>query len=586
MLIQLSKLINNEKKTCGFLLFLCIYGILLFPIAVLVQDGMVIGVMALILVIVASAKWLTTGGIISALWASVVIIGNFLVAPYHMLGSMVIFFTTGIVVGALAKKLHDHHLQLVLKNEALIWEKKHLEALFRNSLDAIVFLDKNYLIVDANQHFIQLFGYERESILGKELDYVIQMREKGIDDGTLKKQMLENGEQFLVESTCYNKDSKVIEVLIKGVPIIIDNVIVGGYAIYDDITNRKYYEKQLKYLSFHDQLTDINNRLFFEQNIDQVTSKNEYPISIITADLNGLKLINDTMGHYKGDELLKATANVLKNAVRNTDLVFRIGGDEFAIILPLTDEKNCEIMVNQIRSAIKEYNKDNKETQTQISISIGMATAKNDEISLKEVFKRADDLMYGEKLYQSASVRAQLINTLMAALSERDHITEGHAQRLAEMSLLIGEKSGLPPNRFGSLTLLAQVHDIGKVGIPDSILHKTGPLTDEEWKIMRQHSEKGYRIALASPDLSSIADLILKHHEKWDGTGYPLGIKGEEIPLECRIISIVDAFDAMTNDRPYRKAKSKEVAIEEIKKCAGTQFDPTLVEIFLEVVQS
>jgi HD-GYP domain-containing protein (c-di-GMP phosphodiesterase class II) len=134
------------------------------------------------------------------------------------------------------------------------------------------------------------------------------------------------------------------------------------------------------------------------------------------------------------------------------------------------------------------------------------------------------------------------------------------------------------------LALLAQVHDIGKVGIPDQILLKNGPLNEEEWKIMRKHSEKGHRIASASADLLGIADFILKHHERWDGSGYPLGLKGKEIPVECRILAIVDAFDAMTSDRPYKEPRSIGDAIEELKRCAGSQFDPELVTMFLSVL--
>jgi HD-GYP domain-containing protein (c-di-GMP phosphodiesterase class II) len=207
-----------------------------------------------------------------------------------------------------------------------------------------------------------------------------------------------------------------------------------------------------------------------------------------------------------------------------------------------------------------------------LSVSFGIATAYNSEELLKQAYKRADDLMYREKLYLGTSARNKIVNALLAALSERDHLTEGHGRHLQHLCRTLGEKMGLSRQQLANLALLAQVHDIGKVGIPDRILFKRGPLTEEEWEIMRQHPEKGYRIALASPDLAGIADLILKHHEKWDGTGYPLGLKGEEIPIECRILAIADAFDAMTSDRPYRKAKTVEEALEEIRRCA--RLDP------------
>jgi len=187
--------------------------------------------------------------------------------------------------------------------------------------------------------------------------------------------------------------------------------------------------------------------------------------------------------------------------------------------------------------------------------------------------------MYREKLHRSQSARSAIVQTLMKALEARDHITEGHADRLQNLVVNLAMAIELPEHRINDLRLLAQFHDIGKVGIPDRILLKPGPLTTEEANEMWRHCEIGYRIAMSSPDLIPIADWILKHHEWWNGKGYPLGLKGEEIPLECRILPIVDAYDAMTSDRPYRKAMSHEKAVRELRRCAETQFDPLLVDI-------
>lgn len=589
---QLSKNIiktRNRLILPGKLRFLLIsYGILLIPIAYLLR-GMIVGLMGLPLVLISSIHFRVKGGLISAFWSSFMVILAFFVSPIHIsivhvIGGGIAYFLIGIALGMHTEILNKSQSLINRKNEAIIHEKRQFEALFKSSLDAIVFLDKDHLILDVNQSFIELFGYKPEEIIGLNIDDVLDMGKAGTAYREFTKQLLLKREQIVAECTRYKKDGSPIEVIIKAVPIIIDGELTGGYTIYNDITYRKYYEKQLKYLSFHDQLTGLNNRLSFEKSLEQFSKDNKYPISIITADLNGLKLINDTMGHDKGDELLKTSANILTEAVRNSDIVFRIGGDEFAIVMPSTGESTSEEIVSGIQNSIKLYN--DVHAGTPVSISMGVATAENYDVSLKDVFKRADDLMYREKLYQNNSVRAQLVNALMAALAERDDITEGHAQRLAELSMIIGKKSGLSPDRFGNLALLAQVHDLGKVGIPDSILRKAGPLTEKEWEIMKLHPEKGYRIALSSPDLSGVADLILKHHEKWDGTGYPLGIKGEEIPLECRILSIVDSFDAMTNDRPYDKARSVEEALTEIKRCKGSQFDPLLVDIFISVLKS
>lgn len=355
--------------------------------------------------------------------------------------------------------------------------------------------------------------------------------------------------------------------------------IIGTHT---DITDRKQYEEQLKYLSLHDQLTGLYNRTFFEEELLSLRSSRKHPITIISVDVDGLKLINDTMGHRRGDELLKSCAIVLKQSLRKYDILARVGGDEFAAILPYTDEKTGQEIAERMWTNVGLYNRGH-DADIHLSISIGIATAETEDISSEETFRKSDELMYREKLRHCASVRSKIIDTLMTTLAVRDFITEGHAQRLTKLCFVLGKKLGLSSRQLNDLALLAQVHDLGKVGMPDSILFKNGSLSDEEWDIVRLHPEKGYRIASSFPDLLGVADLILKHHERWDGKGYPLGLKGEEIPIECRVLAIVDAFDAMTSDRPYSKAKSKEEAISELKRCSGTQFDSALVDAFLSL---
>lgn len=359
---------------------------------------------------------------------------------------------------------------------------------------------------------------------------------------------------------------------------------IGQLALSMEKMRKAIHKKdaQLRFHSMHDQLTGLYNRTYFESELSKLEGSREYPLTIITADLDGLKLINDTMGHKQGDELIKSCARVLQKPLRKSDILARVGGDEFAIILPQTDEEAGNKIVSCIRSAVDNHNHDHGHPP--LSVSLGVASSLGPEKSLDNCFNEADGIMYKDKLYRSASARGQIVGALLAALAERDYIAEGHADRLQYLCAKLARKVELPAQRFSELALLAQVHDLGKVGIPDNILNKEGLLTDEEWDIMRQHPEKGFRIARSSPDLTSVADLILRHHEKWDGTGYPLGLKGEEIPIECRILAIVDAYDAMTNDRPYSRAKSRDEAVAELEKCAGTQFDAELVEKFLQVL--
>jgi diguanylate cyclase (GGDEF)-like protein len=345
------------------------------------------------------------------------------------------------------------------------------------------------------------------------------------------------------------------------------------------------YESQLKYISFHDSLTGLYNRSYFNNELKRLNTGREYPITIITTDLNELKLVNDTMGHAKGDELLQQYAEVVKKSLRSADILARVGGDEFAALLPRTSWEDGRKIISHIRSQELFYNQDSTKDRLPLSIAIGMATAENNKTTLDETFKEADDLMYRDKLQQGAGARSQIINAFQASLEERNFTVGDQVQRLTQLCQKIAEKLNLSTGQISNLSLLVKTHDLGNLIIPDRILFKNGQLTKEEWDIMRQHPEKGYRIAKFITELSGVAGLILRHHEKWDGTGYPLRIKGDDIPIECRILSIVDAYDAMTTNRPYRKAFSPEQAIREIKINAGTQFDPHLVEIFLTVLQ-
>lgn len=465
----------------------------------------------------------------------------------------------------------------ISRNKKLLKQKAHFEALFTNTNDAMVFFDTQENITNTNFQFTKMFGYRLEEVKGKYVNQVVDPFQKSSEYGSPKTL---RGETMAMESIRYRKDGQAIQVSLKGGPVYNDGVIIGGYTVYADITERKRSEEELKYLSLHDRLTSLYNRTFFEEEVKRLDKSREYPITIISADVDGLKLINDTMGHDSGDELLKISANVLKQSLRSSDILARIGGDEFAILLPLTDTETGKSLMRRIQTNIQAYN--TEKPRLPLNISMGIATAKNSDTSLKEVYKKADDFMYISKLHKASSTKTKIIENLMETFGQQENV-EG--KRLAMLCQQLGKKKGLNPSQLKNISVLAKVHNIGMVGILDTISSKNDVLTEAEKVIMHQHSEKGYRLASLSPDLVGIADLILKHHERWDGTGYPLGLKGEEIPVECRILSIADAFYAITNDRPYSKAKTVEEAFAELRSCSGTQFDPELVEMFGRVLQ-
>ena len=325
--------------------------------------------------------------------------------------------------------------------------------------------------------------------------------------------------------------------------------------------------KELVYLGYHDFLTDLYNRTYFEEEKNRLDTKRQLPISIIMGDINGLKLINDGFGHSKGDEVLIGIAKILKSCCREEDIVSRIGGDEFGILLPKTDSQSAHLVCSRISDACKEYALN--ESSIYPSISVGHATKNIEAETMDNIFIAAEEAMSKQKLLESGSAHSSIIASIKAIMFEKSQETEEHAERLIQLSKSIGLAMSLTDDQLNELELLSTLHDIGKMSIPVNILSKRGELSNKEWKEMRKHPEVGFRIAQATSELIPIAKYILCHHERWDGKGYPQGLMGEKIPLLSRIVAIVDSFDAMISDRPYRSAMTKGEAIEEIRRNSG-----------------
>ena len=363
-------------------------------------------------------------------------------------------------------------------------------------------------------------------------------------------------------------------------------VIVAIEGIIIDITDLKKREKEIEYINEHDSLTDLYNRQHFEKKLAEIDEKGYLPLSVLIADINGLHLINEAYGQHEGDLLIIKSSGIIRSCCREKDIAARIGGDEFGIIMPCTDFQEAHRIRDRIKEACSRYNEINRGKSPDINISMGYATKSRACEPIKDIMDTANEYMRNRKLFSQQSSYSDTVSSIMATVYEKSQETEKHAERLAELSVRVGRMMNLMEKDIGELQLLGMLHDIGKIGIDDKILNKPGKLSDEEWEIMKRHPEIGYRIAKASIKLARIAEYILAHHERWDGGGYPRGLKGEEIPLLSRILAVADAFDAMTEDRVYRKAMSMEAAVEEIRKNSGTQFDPNVAEIFLVSLSS
>ncbi|ATW24309.1 HD domain-containing phosphohydrolase [Candidatus Formimonas warabiya] len=459
-----------------------------------------------------------------------------------------------------------------------ILQPEDLQRFFSLARELLCITDKKGRFVYSNDAWKDMMGYTKEDLAKKNIMDFVHVDDVGSTVNTIKELM--NQEQVgCFVNRCYaeNGSARFIEwrLGLDG-----EYIYSIGRDITQDVTEERKKKEAIVYLNYHDRLTGLYNRAFFEEETKRLDTERQLPISLIMGDVNGLKMSNDVYGHREGDHLLQSIAYILKESCRAEDLIARWGGDEFVILLPQTPEKIADIICKRIRKACLEAS-----TETsRLSISLGYATKTKAQEDIMNVLKKAEDFMYKRKLLESKSLRSSIIASMKKSLFEKSHETEEHAERLGKLSRKIGIVMGLTENELNELELLAMLHDIGKIAINDSILTKPAELTSEEWIEMKKHSGIGYRIAQSAPELAQIAEYILSHHERWDGAGYPQGLKGERIPLLARIISVVDAYDAMVNDRPYRRALSHHQAKTELLKNAGKQFDPQIVYVFLESV--
>ncbi len=469
----------------------------------------------------------------------------------------------------------------------LMQEKELLRTTLQSIGDGVVTTDNGGIITSLNNVGQEITGWESSAAIGRLFSdvFILKSEETGLPVENPIQQVLDTGRTVgLANHTeLVNFHGQSTPIADSAAPIRTENGQSHGVVmVFRDVSIEKEHHQQIEFLSYHDPLTGLYNRRYIEQSMSRLDRAENLPIAVVMGDVNGLKLTNDVFGHQAGDILLQSVANVLQENCKEEDLVARWGGDEFVIFMPRTSLRQAEAIIQTIQNADMPV----QESGLGLSLSLGCAVKETINYNIQDALKEAEEHMYHQKLLDGKSYRNAIINTLLATLYEKSNETQEHSKRLEEYCHAIGRKLGLSSKELNELSLLALLHDIGKGGIDLSILQKPGSLTQEEWAEMKRHPEIGYRIARATPELLSVADLILTHHERWDGKGYPNGLLGEEIPLACRILAVTDAFDAMTHDRIYRHALSTEEAIVEISQNSGTQFDPTIATIFIEIMTS
>jgi diguanylate cyclase (GGDEF)-like protein/putative nucleotidyltransferase with HDIG domain len=358
-----------------------------------------------------------------------------------------------------------------------------------------------------------------------------------------------------------------------------------------------------------DELTGLFNRRHFDERLgEEIDRHSRYGgmLSLIFLDLDFFKAYNDKHGHLAGDKVLARIGQLIERSIRNIDIAFRYGGDEFAVLLPQSEVDDAFVVAERVRAKIaSEMHK----RKLRITTSIGLASWPSDGVTSDELINAADKALYYTK--QTGGNRTCLVSKMLPSLTEtagissaaekeasstiyalaatieaRDPYTYGHSKKVSSYAVALAEAIGLPSKKVTVVSTAALLHDIGKIGIPDEVLNKVGKLEAETWDLIQSHSKLSATIVGHVVSLVSCLPAILHHHERWDGSGYPSGLKGEAIPIEARILAIADAFDAMTSPRPYRQALSYKKVLDELKRCAGTQFDPELVEAFLPIALS
>ena len=363
---------------------------------------------------------------------------------------------------------------------------------------------------------------------------------------------------------------------------------------------------QLAHAAATDGLTGLYNHRSLQEILTrevQRSNRSSRPLAVLMMDIDGFKAFNDTYGHQAGDVVLQRTAALLTKASRATDVVGRYGGDEFMAILPDTGREGALAVANRIIEFVEaERIHVAQGRDVPIALTIGLAVCPDDTTNKQELVAYADVSMYEAKQVPGSAVALHghrpgdliayqdtplgVLDSLVRAIDHKDRYTRRHSLQDADLAVKLGTALGLSEGTLRALRIAGLLHDVGKIGVPDHILKKPGPLTEEERTIMQEHVVIGKLIIHGVPNLLDVADAIAAHHERWEGGGYPQGLKGEKIPVLGRILAIADAYSAMVLDRPYRKALDREQAIAELRRGTGTQFDPALVEPFIRIIES
>ena len=436
--------------------------------------------------------------------------------------------------------------------------------------------------LQVNAAMANLTGYSQDELLtmsGPEITHPDDVSE-GLE---VSRQMASGTrESATLDKRYVHADGRIISALVN-ISLVRDAAGNPQHAVVQvqDVTEQKRVAAQLEYQAHHDQLTGLPNRRKLLSELDaRLEVESPEPTLLLVFDLDGFKAYNDAYGHPAGDALLVRLGERLQAAVSGRGEAYRMGGDEFCVLTALMAD-GSDALAAAGTAALTETGEG-----FDITASHGSALIPLEAVTAAEALGTADQRMYARKGRKRTSAGRQATDALLKALAERNPSLGDHLDDVTGLCEAVGRQLGLPEEEMTPLLQAAALHDVGKVAIPDAILDKPGPLDETEWEFMRTHTLIGERILAEAPALAEAAKIVRASHERHDGNGYPDGLAGDEIPLAARIIAVCDSFDAMTSDRPYRTAMSREGALSELHNCSGTQFDPKVIAAFVKAIRA
>ena len=485
------------------------------------------------------------------------------------------------LVNNLEEKVNERTIDLRTAKDELEENKDKLQLILDSTVEAIFGIDKNENCTFCNASCIRMLRYEsQDDLLGQNMHTLIHHSRKDgsailIEDCEIHKTIVTGVGTQCENEVFWRSDGTFFDTVYYSYPQFKNGEIVGAVVTFMDNTERKKTQEHIAYLSCHDSLTGLYNRRHFEEIFKKIDVKENIPISIIFGDLNGLKLTNDIFGHTAGDEFIKKSAKILKSVCRNEDIVARVGGDEFIILLPITDKSSAQSIVRRIQ---EEFAKE-KLAAVKCSMSLGYDTKTSSRIALERILENAENCMYKEKTNNRKTINEQMIKTIVDTLHERNPEAHHHAASVSQLAEDFGKELSLSEVEISRLKKAGFLHDIGKVveGENKSKDNETIERLDK----LYQHAVVGFRILNLFDDALDIANIVYSHHEQWDGSGYPKGLKSESIPFLARIITIVETYDRLVRNDLI----TQQEALEHISAQAGSKFDPDLVNKFKKMMQ-